>query len=180
MLTPRSAVTLNVLGLYAIALILLAAFLFQFVLRELPCPLCLLQRVAFVALAVGPVLNLRYGVRASHYALSLMAALVGAGIAMRQVLLHIAPGDPGYGSAIFGYHYYTWAFVCFVTAIILIAVVLLSERQFEAHERPILGLFEKGALWLVLAMVGANMLNVFVECGPNVCPDNPVTYLMLR
>src|SRR6476660_1341632 len=118
MLTPRTAVTLNALGLYAIGLILLAAFVFQFILGEPPCPLCLLQRVAFAALAVGPVLNLRFGPRPSHYALSLMAALAGAGIAMRQVLLHILPGDLGYGSVILGYHYYSWAFVCFVAAII--------------------------------------------------------------
>src|SRR6188472_1842289 len=99
-LTPRRAVTLNALGLYAIALILAAAFVFQFALGELPCPLCLLQRVAFAALAVGPILNLRYGPRPSHYALSLIAAIAGAGISMRQVLLHIIPGDPGYGSMI--------------------------------------------------------------------------------
>jgi disulfide bond formation protein DsbB len=179
MLTPRSAVTLNALGLYAIALLLLAAFVFQFMLHELPCPLCLLQRVAFAALAIGPVLNLRYGPRASHYALSLIAAVMGAGIATRQVLLHIMPGDPGYGSAIFGYHYYTWALVCFVVAIVLIAVVLLSDRQFDSRERPILGPFEKGAFWLIIAVIAANALNVFVECGGNVCPDNPTTYLML-
>jgi disulfide bond formation protein DsbB len=180
MLTPRFAVTLNALGLYAIALLLLAAFVFQFMLGELPCPLCLLQRVAFAALAIGPVLNLRFGPRPSHYALSLVAALAGAGIAMRQVLLHIMPGDAGYGSAIFGYHYYTWAFVCFAAATLLIAVVLLSDRQFESREAPILGVFEKVAFWLVFAMIAANVLNVLVECGVAVCADNPVAYRMLR
>lgn len=180
MLTPQRAVTLNALGLYAIALILLAAFVFQFILDELPCPLCLLQRVAFAALAIGPVLNLRYGPRASHYALSLIAAVIGAGIAMRQVLLHIMPGDAGYGSAIFGYHYYTWAFVVFAAAIVLIAVVMLSDRQFETRETPVLGIFEKAAFWLVFGLVITNALNVFIECGPNVCSDNPVTYLMLQ
>ena len=92
MTMPRLALVLNALGLYAIAGILLAAFVMQIVLQELPCPLCLLQRVAFVALAVGPILNLRYGPRPSHDALSLIAAVMGAGFAMRQVLLHIMPG----------------------------------------------------------------------------------------
>ena len=32
-------------------------------------------------------------------------------VAMRQILLHIMPGDPGYGSALLGYHYYCWAFI---------------------------------------------------------------------
>ena len=77
MTMPRLALVLNALGLYAIAGILLAAFVMQIVLQELPCPLCLLQRVAFVALAVGPILNLRFGPRPSHYALSLIAAVMG-------------------------------------------------------------------------------------------------------
>lgn len=180
MLTPRLAVTLNALGLYAIGLILFAAFVFQFALGELPCPLCLLQRVAFATLAVGPILNLRYGPRPSHYALSLIAAIAGAGISMRQVLLHIIPGDPGYGSMILGAHYYTWAFICFAAAIALLSIVLLSDRQFESREAPLPGLFAKGAVFLVIAMIAANVLNVFVECGPSVCPDNPVSYWMLR
>lgn len=180
MLTPRLAVTLNALGLYAIASLLLAAFAFQVVLQELPCPLCLLQRVAFAALAVGPILNLRFGPRPSHYALSLLAAVLGAVFAMRQVLLHIAPGDPGYGSAILGYHYYTWAFICFAAAVVLIALVMLFDRQFEAEGRPALGLFEKGAVWLVIGVTAANALSVFAECGLNICPDNPVSYRLLH
>ena len=69
---------------------------------ELPCPLCLLQRVAFTALAVGPVLTLRHGPRPAHYGLVIIAALMGAAIAARQILLHIMPGDAGYGSALLG------------------------------------------------------------------------------
>jgi uncharacterized protein (TIGR00369 family) len=116
------AVTVNALGLYAIALVLAAAFAAQFLLGELPCPLCLLQRIQFALLAIGPILNIRRGPRPSHYALSLLVAAAGAAVAMRQILLHILPGDPGYGSALLGYHYYTWAFVGFVAAIILTAV----------------------------------------------------------
>ena len=66
-MTPRLAITLNAIGLYAISAVLLAAFAFQLVLDELPCPLCLLQRVGFVIVAVGPILTIRYGPRPSHY-----------------------------------------------------------------------------------------------------------------
>ena len=116
-MSPRFAIKLNAIALYGIGAVLAAAFYFQIALHELPCPLCLLQRVGFAALAIGPILTLRLGPRPSHYGLILIAALVGAAIAGRQILLHIAPGDPGYGSAILGYHFYTWAFVCFVAAI---------------------------------------------------------------
>src|SRR2546430_7779026 len=98
---PRSlAIPLNALGLYASALVLLVAFGAQFVLHELPCRLCVLQRIQFAMLAVGPILNVRFGPRPSHYAVSLLTAAAGAAFAARQILLHVMPGDPGYGSAL--------------------------------------------------------------------------------
>ena len=110
-MTRSLALTLNALGLYAIALVLAVAFAAQLLLDELPCPLCLIQRIQFAMLAVGPILNVRFGPRPSHYAVSLLAAIAGAAFAARQILLHIMPGDPGYGSALLGYHYYSWAFI---------------------------------------------------------------------
>ena len=134
-MSRSSALTLNALGLYAVALVLIIAFTAQLVLHELPCPLCLLQRILFALLAVGPMLNVRFGPQPSHYALSLLAAAVGAAVSSRQILLHIMPGDPGYGSALLGFHYYTWAFIGFVAAIVLIAAMLLFDGQFEVDER---------------------------------------------
>ncbi len=179
-MSPRFAVKLNTLALYAIGFVLLAAFYFQIVLHELPCPLCMLQRAAFVALAVGPLLTLRLGPRPSHYGLAIIAALVGAGIAARQVLLHIAPGDAGYGSALFGYHFYTWAFLCFAAAILAGAVVLLFDEQFEpAPPAPALGLFETAAIWLIIAVTLLNAGGALLECGFAWCPADPVRYELL-
>src|SRR5262249_47764643 len=115
------AVTVNALGLYGIALVLAAALAAKLGLGEPPCPLCLLQRIEFALLAIGPILNIRHGPRPSHYAVALLVAVAGAGFAARQILLHIMPGDPGYGSALFGYHYYTWAFIGFAVPLVLIA-----------------------------------------------------------
>ena len=133
-MTRSFAIALNALGLYAIAAVLAAAFAAQFMLHELPCPLCLLQRIQFAMLAIGPILNIRHGPRPSHYAMSLLAAIAGAAFATRQVLLHIMPGDPGYGSALLGYHYYTWALIGFCIAIVAIAVILLFDRQFKPDD----------------------------------------------
>ena len=68
------AVTINALGLYAVALVLAVAFGAQLWLGELPCPLCLLQRIQFAMLAIGPILNVRFGPRPCHYAVSLLTA----------------------------------------------------------------------------------------------------------
>jgi len=177
-MTARAAILLNALSLYALALVLLLGFYFQLGWHELPCPLCLLQRVAFVALAVGPILNIRYGPRPSHYALSVLAALVGVTASVRQVMLHILPGDKGYGSPIMGLHFYTWAALFFLLAIALIGIVMLFDRQFaDAPSTP--PAFARIAVWLVILLVTANALSTLLECGFAVCPEDPVRYLLL-
>jgi disulfide bond formation protein DsbB len=183
-MTRSLAVTLNALSLYGVALVLAAAFAAQLLLHELPCPLCLLQRIQFAVLAIGPILNVRFGPRPSHYALSLLAAVAGAAFSTRQVLLHIMPGDAGYGTALFGYHYYTLALIGFVTAIILLAPMLLFDRQFEddgAAARPVApGPFATAAVWLVIGLTALNVVSTLLECGFGACAENPVVYELLK
>jgi len=182
-MTPARAVTLNALSLYAVAAVLAAAFAAQFALHELPCPLCLLQRVMFAALTIGPVLNIRFGPRPSHYALSLLAALIGAMVSTRQILLHIMPGDVGYGSALLGYHYYTWALLGFVAAIAMLAAVLLIDSQFEKNDgtaQVSVSAFARVAVWLVIGLTALNAVSTLLECGFGACADNPLVYEMLK
>jgi disulfide bond formation protein DsbB len=182
-MTPARAITLNALSLYAVALLLAAAFAAQLLLHELPCPLCLLQRVMFALLAIGPILNIRFGPRPSHYALSLLSAIVGAVVSTRQILLHILPGDPGYGTALFGYHYYTWALVGFAAAIVLLSAMLLFDRQFERDDKApqvAAGAFAHAAVWLVIAFTALNVVSALLECGFGACADNPVVYELLK
>jgi disulfide bond formation protein DsbB len=182
-MTRTHAILLNALGLYALALVLAAAFAAQLVLHELPCPLCLLQRVMFATLAVGPILNVRFGPRPSHYALSLLAAVAGAVVSTRQVLLHIMPGDAGYGSALLGYHYYTWALIGFIAAIVLLAAVLLFDRQFtdDGAAPPVAAdRFAQAAVWAVIGLTALNVASTLLECGFGACADNPVVYELLK
>ncbi|UZE47329.1 disulfide bond formation protein B [Rhodopseudomonas sp. P2A-2r] len=179
-LTPARAVTLNVLALGAVALVLAAAFAAQLVLHELPCPLCLLQRIMFALLAIGPILNIRFGPRPSQYGLSLLVAVAGAVASTRQVLLHIMPGDPGYGTALLGYHYYTWALIGFIAAIVLIALILLFDEQFAPTPAPVAGGVARMAVWLVIGLVALNVLSTWLECGFAACADNPVVYELLK
>ena len=181
-MTSDRATALNVLALYALAGVLSAAFGAQFISGELPCPLCLLQRIMFALLAIGPILNIRYGPRPSHYALSLLAAIVGAVVSTRQVLLHIMPGDAGYGSTLFGYHFYTWALIAFVAAIALIALVLLFDRQFASppSATATTGVLATVALGLIIALTAGNFASTLLECGFRACADNPVAYELLK
>jgi disulfide bond formation protein DsbB len=182
-MTRTLAITLNALSLYAVALVLAAAFAAQLLLHELPCPLCLLQRIQFTVLAIGPILNIRFGPRPSHYALSLLAAAAGVAFSTRQILLHIMPGDAGYGSALLGFHYYSWALIGFAAAIVLLAAMLLFDRQF-ADDRtawPIpAGAFAQVAVWLVIGLTALNVGSTLLECGFGACADNPVVYELLK
>lgn len=181
-MTRSFAVTLNALSLYAVALVLAAAFAAQLLLHELPCPLCLLQRIQFAVLAIGPIMNIRWGPRPSHYALSLLAAAAGAAFSTRQILLHIMPGDAGYGTALFGFHYYTLAFVGFAAAIVLLAAMLLFDRQFEENSAMplVAGGFARTAVWLVIVLTALNVISTLVECGFGACAENPLVYELLK
>ena len=76
--SPRPSRTLNSIALIVVCGVLVGAYAFQFTLNELPCPLCLLQRVAFVAVGFGLALNLIYGAKPHHYGIMLIAAVYGA------------------------------------------------------------------------------------------------------
>jgi disulfide bond formation protein DsbB len=182
-MTRSFAVNLNALSVYAVALVLAAAFAAQLLLHELPCPLCLLQRIQFAVLAIGPIMNIRWGPRPSHYALSLLAAAVGMAFSTRQVLLHIMPGDAGYGTALFGYHYYTLALIGFAAALVLLAAILLFDRQFEDEgptQQASPGAFATTAVWLVIALTALNVLSTLLECGFGACAEDPIVYELLR
>ena len=94
---PSLSLLGNQLSLLAIVGILSYAFVDQIYFGELPCPLCLMQRIGFVLMGFAIVLNLRFGAHSSHYGWAIFSGLVGMMISLRQIFLHIAPGDPGYG-----------------------------------------------------------------------------------
>jgi disulfide bond formation protein DsbB len=181
-MTPALSLRLNALGLLAISAVLLFAFADQFFLGDLPCPLCILQRAGFVVAGFGLALNLRFGPRASHYALMIIGALAGATVAGRQILIHVVPGSGSYGSALFGLHFYAWAFVVFMLIVLGTAIMLLFDRQFAAGENTVMRLpglaFCAFALFALLAL--GNGISTVLECAGGLCPDNPTAYLLLR
>lgn len=173
----------NYAELLAVTIVLCVAFLIQFAFEELPCPLCLLQRFGFVCIAYGLLLNLRFGFRPSHYAIVILSAVFTAFVALRQIALHVLPGTGAYGSAIFGLHLYTWSFIAATLVIISTTVLLGADRQYSKSViKSKRGRHAVNALFLVVVfLIVANVLSVFLECGWQACPDNPITYeLTLR
>ena len=177
-MTRLQARHLNTLGLLGCCAILIVAFWYQFVLGELPCPLCLLQRAAFAAAGLGFALSVRFGSRPSHAGIVILSALAGAFIAGRQVALHVVPGTGGYGSTLMGLHFYTLALIAFVGLIGAVGVLLLGDATLRAEPpaEPGAGPFGTLCLLLFLGVVLANAVSTVAECGGGLCPDDPTRY----
>ncbi len=157
---------------------MIVAFVDQLAWGALPCPLCLLQRAGFVALGLGFLLNVRFGSSPAHYGLMVVSAVIGAGTALRQILLHIRPGDPGYGSALLGVHFYSWAFVAFGAGILYAGLLLFLEAgdpSSESATSPV-GKLATASLWLFALLVAGNLVSTLLECGVGPCADNPTFY----
>ena len=97
---------------------------------------------------------------------------------MRQILLHIAPGDQGYGSALFGLHFYTWGFISFVIMMVFCAVMLCIDRNpTQQPKRSVSGAFTSIVILLFFALAAANTVSSVMVCQFGSCPDNPTQYL---
>lgn len=173
----RLFIFLNVVELLGILGVLALAIAFQFILHELPCPLCLLQRVGFIGIAVGLLLNLRFHCRPAHYSLTLLSALFTAFVALRQIALHIVPGTGAYGYPILGLHLYTWAFIFSMCILIYTTIILGFGVQYESlHlKKPTWKTIKHICFVMVLAIILANGISTFFECGLKQCPENPTT-----
>ena len=171
----RILAAIDALGL---GLLLFIAFVIQIGLHELPCPLCTLQRIGILGIAFGFLLNIHFKIHPSHYTLSLLAALLTATISTRQILLHIIPGDPGYGSTLLGLHLYTWVFLVCVAIIIYIAIVLSISRQYSGvpSKTKTLQRLTHFAFAIIFLLTVSNGISTYLECGFKACPENPVTY----
>ena len=182
----KLALYLNLLDLLGIVLISVAAIGMQFILKELPCPLCLLQRLGLLAIGFGYLLNVKFGFKTFHYAISTIAALLTSYISMRQILLHIVPGTGYYGDAILGLHMYTWLFIlCNLTILCNMLVMCLGEQFKESENIDIIltGIIQKLSVIvsiIFLIIIILNLILLIFQCGLMQCPDNPTTYLLFR
>jgi disulfide bond formation protein DsbB len=191
-MSPERAVLLsrliNIAALFGLILVLAGSLHLQIGAGEQPCPLCIVQRSGMIGLGVGPIMNLLWGMSPRHYALSILAAVVGGAGSTRQILLHIAdPNDPGYGPAVFGWHLYTWALVTFLVGIVGCALLIMWQAPFKAGDqgvlrdahpmRPVVAGLIAWLSLLVIIWVFIDLLTIGIyiipECGLGECPDDP-------
>lgn len=162
----------NQLALAAIIGMLSYAFVDQLYFGELPCPLCLMQRMGFVIIGFALVLNIRCGAHASHYGVGVIGGLVGMMVSLRQVLMHVLPGDKGFGTTFLELHFYTWAFVGYLSLIAGLAILLMLPNR-EVRSRSWLA---NALVIMFIVLVLANLASTLLECGIGPCADDPTQY----
>lgn len=172
--------SLNALGLLVLSASLGIAFYYQFWRHELPCPLCLLQRIGMISIGFGFLMNIRFGSRGLHYGLSIMSAVMSGIVSTRQMFLHIVPGSGSYGSSLLGMHFYTLGALASIGIIIFIAILLIFESFHEKFVGTMrINIFGKMAITIFTLLIAANLISVFLECGFSQCADNPTAYQLL-
>jgi disulfide bond formation protein DsbB len=196
--TGRRDLLLGKLGFWAqiafllayIGVLSTAMFYFQFALGELPCPLCILQRMGMMLSSLGPLYIVIHSLRGTlapadfmtGLGFAIVGALLGAAMSIRQILLHIMPGDPGYGTAVLGLHLYTWALVSFVVVLAFAGVLLMFGTEFLAvgPTSPVARYIAWAVVWIFIATIVANLIAVFFLEGFNwFLPDNPTSYELI-
>ena len=160
-----------------------AALVFQFFYHELPCPLCLFQRFGFLSIALGALLNLTYGNSWKYKLIIVISSLFTLVVGLRQVLIHIAPNDAGYGSTFLGLHFYTWSAIVSFSVIILMSISFIVdfilnamfnlERNKNINRKSLI----KVSRIILFGIASLNTILIIFECGYGLCPSDPNTYM---
>ena len=177
-MNPRLMSLLNDLFLFAMMLTMAEILTFAMVLQykggEIPCPLCLLQRVAMFGVCFGIMLHFRDGASARHDALSMLFALLLLIVSARQTLLDIypRPGHAYIGSAIFGIHMPVWSVIISVAILLAytIKIAVLGSENLRDDEKPELMSSAQSLLsYYVIALCAINFVSVILQCGMQAC-----------
>jgi disulfide bond formation protein DsbB len=157
-----------------IAAILTVAMVLQYYGGEIPCPLCLLQRVAMFGVCFGIILHFRHGYSVQNTGVSMLFALFLLIVSVRQTLLDIYP-RPGHsytGSAVMGLHMPVWSVliaVAILTAFAIKLAVLGGEDLRGTQPSPTLGRVARLLGFYVTAIGLINFVSVIVQCGVDAC-----------
>lgn len=182
-ISQRTIKFLNASACLLICIVLIIAQTMQYFLNELPCPLCLFQRVGFIGIAMGFLLNCYDKPKQLYYFVSILSALLTFGVGLRQVLLHIVPNTGVYGSAFLGIHLYTWSVILssmmllFITGLILISPQQFNQPKTDKIKVKKPHLFLQCLFLLLVLLTLSNAVITFGICGFGVCPSDPTHYL---
>lgn len=162
------------LMLAALAAILTVAMVMQLALGEIPCPLCLLERVALFGCCFGLIRQLRAEASERGSGISLVFALLLLVISVRQTLLDLfpRPGHAYIGQAVFGIHMPVWSVVIAVALLLGFAIRFAlfgaPRGAADAGGAPMHRCARGLELYVVL-LCALNFVAVVLQCGLGEC-----------
>jgi len=166
-----------VLILSTITAILTTAMGFQYINGEIPCPLCLLQRVALFGVCFGIMLQFKCGFSNRHTGMSIVFTIFLLIVSARQTLINIypRPGHEYVGSAILGIHMPVWSVLIAVALLIAFALQLIIwgdrpalKQNATPHKSSIRLIVTIISIYIILISL-INLVSVSIQCGINVC-----------
>ena len=160
--------------LVVLAAILTAAMAMQYALGEIPCPLCLLQRVAMFGCCFGLIQQLRLRDSERGTGIALIFALLLLVISVRQTLLDIypRPGHDYIGSAVLGLHLPVWSVIIAVALFLGLAVRLAlfgGGRTTKSGGDALPRALVQPLVIYVVVICAINFLSVLAQCGLDQC-----------
>jgi disulfide bond formation protein DsbB len=166
------------LMLSALAAILTAAMVMQYTFGEIPCPLCLLQRVAMLGCCFGLIQQLHAGEsergteRGSG--ISLVFALLLLVISVRQTLLDLfpRPGHSYIGSAVLGINMEVWSVFVAVALLLGFAIrfaLFGAPRAAPDTDGSPMRRCARGLEIYVVIICAINFGSVVLQCGLGEC-----------
>jgi len=171
---------LNIVAIFVVLTIITITLMQQFGYGLAPSYLGTVQRAALIGVAVGPILNLLWGMSPQHYAVSLFAAMIGglsSGLQMLQGAQGTLTLDPN--DIIIGLPIYEWALIVFVGAMVAIGCMLLWIKSWAAwdhgitnHRSPSRAIAYMTIIWLAMYLV-LIIIQTLVSCGVSECQANP-------
>lgn len=171
---------------FVLAAILTAAMILQYAFNELPCPLCLLQRLAMLGACFGIIMQFRYGISFRNAGITLLFTVFLLIVSVRQTLLdiYVRPGHEYIGSAVLGLHMPVWSIL------IALALILATSLQMllwgSTHNRsnakikafPLLRFVATVLSLYIVVIAAVNTASVLVQCGTGQCHTSG--YLLLQ
>lgn len=148
----------------------------QFISWDYPCPLCMVQRMFMLLAALGAAYIVRRGRTGTitgrdymmGWGLALVAVMCGAFASWRQTMLHILPGDKGYGAPVLGLHMYVWAWILFMASVVAIGVVLSFAHSTADTTVPASRMYRSACrivLGFLALVIAVNLVAVFLLEG---------------
>ncbi len=155
---------LNALMAIVLACVLIGAYIVQFVRHEEPCSLCILQKLAMLGIALGALMNVRFGIKPLHYGISLLSMLFGTAVSLKQIIVRLYPEYPFPSQPVLGLDLYAWAFLVFKCSTLAIAIMLiLYDKKSDTDKMPKIGILGTIAFVLVFLVCIANVLTTFAK-----------------